>query len=237
MTMVPAIASWRSFSVCRTTVRERWRTSISWRKQTLIGFVVPIFESDALTSSLEKSLGSFPSRSMHMSVTTSSRDLPAPPPPPLGCVSMIVSNTSPAWVVRNWRSALRFSPNTSGESTSGRRFSIAARYTFTSLPIGIAYPACNSEPTSSDDCWKNFSANVIIMRRSQSSVMRPPYWISAIMYRMVLHVTSFAFLASMSNKWFCRKRVDALRSDWLNSYGTVHPIAPYLRRSWTTQWA
>ncbi len=31
-----------------------------------------------------------------------------------------------------------------------------------------------------------------------------------------------------------RKRQQALRSDWLNSYGTVHPMDPNLRRSCVT---
>ncbi len=38
-------------------------------------------------------------------------------------------------------------------------------------------------------CLKNFSAKTFICTRSQSSVMRPPYWISEIMYRTVVHVT------------------------------------------------
>lgn len=52
-------------------------------------------------------------------------------------------------------------------------------------------------------CWKYFSARVSIRSLSYSSVIRPPYWTTAIMYLMVSHPGAGAFLASISTRWFC----------------------------------
>mmetsp|Transcript_76104 Transcript_76104/g.204221 ORF Transcript_76104/g.204221 Transcript_76104/m.204221 type:complete len:209 (+) Transcript_76104:438-1064(+) len=95
MTMVPAMAICRFLSVDRTTEMDFCSTSISWRKAMMMGLVAPIFCSAACCSSLLKSAGTLLSRSTHISVTMSSRDLP-PPPPPRGCVSRMVSKRSVA---------------------------------------------------------------------------------------------------------------------------------------------
>mmetsp|Transcript_18163 Transcript_18163/g.37144 ORF Transcript_18163/g.37144 Transcript_18163/m.37144 type:complete len:209 (-) Transcript_18163:692-1318(-) len=93
ITMVPAMASCRFLRVVRTFLTETASTSISWRKEMLMGFMTPILASAPRTSSLLKSAGTLDSRSTHSSVTISSRLLP-PPPPPRGCVSMMVSKRS-----------------------------------------------------------------------------------------------------------------------------------------------
>mmetsp|Transcript_8279 Transcript_8279/g.13121 ORF Transcript_8279/g.13121 Transcript_8279/m.13121 type:complete len:281 (+) Transcript_8279:272-1114(+) len=122
MTMVPSIASCRFCKVARTLPRINCNTSISCLSEMWMGLVAPALFRYTRTSSFLNCGGSLLRRSLHSSVTISSRDAPFPPPPPLGWVSRIVLKTFSALSNRNTKSAFMLRPNTSGESVEGYVF-------------------------------------------------------------------------------------------------------------------
>ena len=136
--------------------------------------------------------------------------------------------------MRNVRSALLCSPKISGESWPGRR-SIAERKSSTVLQSGTSYPGNSVLSFSSTPWLKYLLAYVSISNSSKPSVMRPPYWMLLTMYVTVGQVGDASFLASISVRWFCKNCTHALRSDWLNSYGTFQPMGPNLRLSCTME--
>mmetsp|Transcript_13743 Transcript_13743/g.31847 ORF Transcript_13743/g.31847 Transcript_13743/m.31847 type:complete len:291 (-) Transcript_13743:12459-13331(-) len=180
-TIVPAIASWRSRRVLRVSSRTFCRRSSSWRNAMLMGLVPPILLMACLASSMLMLGGIFCRSSPACALTMSSRVRPPEPPPPvLGCVSRMVSNESCAFCRRYTRSALVCRPKSSGLSVC-LSWSITLRNTEMSEPAGMTYPVKKAWLGSKMAGEKYFSAYVVMSRRSQSSEMRPPYWISAIM--------------------------------------------------------
>merc|ERR1719181_1876709 len=85
----------------------------------------------------------------------------------------------------------------------------------------------NAEPSAHVCGVSHTCVYVLKMRRSTCCVILPPYCTSATMYWNVDHEIGPAY------RWRSRKRMHAVMSPTLYSYGTHQPSAPNLRRSCT----